>query len=229
MTPEEKKQLVDSVPMWWHTIDFGDGVRSKGHTPARVELIRESMIPNDLTGYKVLDVGCGDGYYSFLCEQRGAKVTAIDTGAHSTFVMAKWGIDLRENSAFYTAKKLLGSKVVFHDMDVMDAEELKTKFDLVLFMGVFYHLRSPVKALSLMGNITKGSIIVESHYIPGDGEPHLIFYPRSELNADPTCWWGPNLAFLKKTLNACGFSIDQLKEYENQHGEPRVLIKASVS
>lgn len=216
-TPQEKKALINKVPYWWHTIDLGDGVVTPGFTHPKVHKIRSSAIPQNLKGKTVLDIGAWDGYYSFECERRGAKVTAIDNNQH-----------LKGHKGFYTAKKIINSKVKLYEMDLFGLTKVKKKFDIVLFFGVLYHLKYPLKALEIIFSKTKKLLILESHYIKTQNkEPIMRFYPRKELSNDPTCWWGPNKQCIIDMLKVAGFRKAQLyKTYLNKKDRGRIIIKA---
>jgi tRNA (mo5U34)-methyltransferase len=163
----------------------------------------------------VLDIGARDGYFSFECERRGAEVVAIDSMA--------------EETGFEIVKELLGSKVELRRLNVYDLapEELGT-FDLVLFLGVLYHLRDPMLALDKISDVSRDKLILETQAIDdallvGPGQfkrlaeispelesiPLMQFYPGRSLNDDPTNVWAPNQAALRAMLGESGFAVDR--------------------
>jgi len=217
MTRQQKQALVDKVEYWWHTIDLGDGVVTPGFTRLEVHHLRSSAIPKDLKGKTVLDIGAWDGYYSFECERRGAKVIAIDKFQHG-----------KGSQGFETAKKILNSKVRHYKMDLYDLPKIKRKFDVVLFFGVFYHLKYPLKALEIIFSKTNQLLILESHYIKTKVQfPVMRFYPKNELANDFTNWYGPNIQCLKEMLKTTGFKkVRVFKTYLNTPDKGRVIIKA---
>ncbi len=75
---------------------MGDGVRTAGHADQRSQEIRAEAIPRRLRGKTILDVGCWDGYFSFLCERRGATVTPVDNFQYKDFVRSKYSVELQE-------------------------------------------------------------------------------------------------------------------------------------
>ena len=133
------------------------------------------QIPEDLTGWTVLDIGAWHGFFSFECERRGAdRVLAIDRFAWDKFGMKE----------FLNAKDRLGSNVEYHHADVheLNADTLGT-FDLVLFLGVFYHLRNPLQALENIRSITKQKLICETHVLlpfMHERYPLVPFFPGDE-------------------------------------------------
>ncbi len=188
-----------------------------GFTQPKVHKIRSSAIPRNLKGRTVLDIGAWDGYYSFECEKRGAKVTVIDNNQH-----------LKGHKGFYTAKKILNSKVKFYQMDLFDLPKLREKFDIVLFFGVLYHLKYPLKALETISAKTKKLLILESHYIKTNTkEPVMRFYPGEELSNDSTNWWGPNKRCIIDMLKVVGFKkVEIYKTYLNKKERGRMIAKA---
>ena len=123
---------------WFHTMDLGGGLRTVGiHDPlTRLPLLG---LPESLAGLSVLDVGAWDGFFAFECERRGAtRVVASD---HFSWHGPGWGT----KAGFEMAREALGSRVEDIDIDVMDlSPERIGTFDLVLFLGVLYHLRDPL-------------------------------------------------------------------------------------
>ena len=217
LTLQQKQVLVNKVPYWWHTIDLGDGIVTPGFTRPEVHQLRSSVIPENLKGKSVLDIGAWDGYYSFECEKRGAKVTAIDNYQHR-----------RKRKGFDTAKKILNSRVKHYKMDMYDLPKMKKRFDIVLFFGVLYHLKYPLKALEIIHSKTIDLLVLESHYIKTKTkDPVMRFYPKDELSTDPTNWWGPNIQCIKDMLKVVGFKrIALFKTYLDKKDRGRIIIKA---
>jgi tRNA (mo5U34)-methyltransferase len=185
---------------WYHTIDLGGGVITAGvdDTPQRLAKLD---LPQSLAGKTVLDIGAWDGFFSFECERRGAaRVVAAD---YFSWSAQGWGT----KAGFQLARDVLGSKVEDVDIDVMDLspERLGT-FDLVLFLGVLYHLRHPLLALERVASVTHKMLILETVVdMVGYGRPAVAFYPARELNNDPTNWWGPNASAVHGMLRSVDF------------------------
>jgi tRNA (mo5U34)-methyltransferase len=156
--------------------------------------------PDDMSGMSVLDVGAWDGFFSFECERRGAaRVVAADWFA--------WNEAARgSKESFELARSALGSRV--EDVEIR-VEELSPerigRFDLVLFVGVLYHLRDPLLALDAVASVTGGRLILETHVdLALRRRPAAAFYPARELEGDHTNWWGPNPAAVEGMLRAVG-------------------------
>ena len=162
-----------------------------------------------LAGRSVLDIGAWDGFYSFEAERRQAsRVVAADQYAwHGE----GWGTG-RGKAGFELARAALGSRVEDVDIDVMDlSPERVGSFDVVLFLGVLYHLRDPLRALERVSSVTKNMLILETVVdMVGISRPAAAFYPGRELNDDPTNWWGPNQAAVEGMLRSVGFTRVEL-------------------
>src|ERR1700693_2036102 len=120
---------------WYHSIELPNGEVIQGiQSLAQQRLrLRQFLIPEDLRGKRVLDIGAWDGWFSFEMERRGASVVAVDAV---------------KSEKFLHARELLGSKVEYHIADVYDMRPSELGvFDIVLFLGVLYHLKNPVLAL----------------------------------------------------------------------------------
>ena len=186
---------------WWHTIDLGDGVVTPGRdeTPARLPLLH---LPESLAGKSVLDIGAWDGFYSFACEERGAdRVVAADEFAWQRLGTGRRGFDC--------AHRALDSSVEALEIDVLDLspETAGGTYDVVLFLGVLYHVRDPLLALEHVASVTGSSLVLETHVdLLGRKPAAAAFYPGDELYGDATNWWGPNLPALLGMLHAVGFS-----------------------
>lgn len=214
---EEKKRMIDSVPFWWHAIDLG-GIVTPGFTHLEIQQELLNYVPDDLSGKTVLDIGAWDGFYSFECEKRGADVTAIDSHQH------------KEGSfGFKTASKILESNAVYFNEDLYNfCENDDDMYDLVLFFGVFYRLKYPLRALELIAERTKGILLLETHYMKTESEePLMKFLPGSELKDDDTNWWIQNISGLRSMLFHSGFSeVEVLSYYNEKETEGRVIVKA---
>lgn len=200
MTTADLQSRVDAI-RWYHTIDLGGGVVTRGVDDSPLRLARVQL-PESLHGKTVLDIGAWDGFFSFECERRGAaRVVAAD---HFSWHGTGWGT----KAGFTLAREALGSSVEDMDIDVMDLAPARVgTFDVVLFLGVLYHLRHPFLALERVASVTRDCLIVETVVdLVGFQRPAMAFYPGRELNNDPTNWWGPNLAAVKGMLESLGFS-----------------------
>jgi len=185
---------------WYHSIDLGGGIVTHGIDDTPVRLARLDL-PASLEGLSVLDIGAWDGFFSFECERRGAaRVVATD---YYSWHGSGWGA----KAGFELAREALGSHVEDVDVDVMDiAPGRLGTFDLVLFLGVLYHLRHPLLAIEKIAAITRGTLILETVVdLVGLGRPAMAFYPDRELKADPTNWWGPNQEAVVGMLKSAGF------------------------
>jgi tRNA (mo5U34)-methyltransferase len=203
MTRDELQKRVDSL-RWYHTIDLGQGVVTRGvdNTPERLPRVR---FPEDLSGKSVLDIGAWDGFFSFEAERRSAsRVVACD---YYAWHGVGWGTG-RGKDGFELARAALNSKVEDVSLDVLDlAPEKIGTFDVVLFLGVLYHVPNPLLALERVASVSKGLLILETVVdMVGIGRPAAAFYPDKELNNDPTNWWGPNHAAVEGMLKGVGFA-----------------------
>ena len=199
MKREDLERAVRDI-RWAHRINLGQGIVTPGlwNTPA---ILSRLGMPQDLTGQSVLDVGAWDGFYSFEAERRGAKqVVATDS---FTWQRQSWG----SKDGFDLARQVLASKVEAQEVDVLDLSPEKAGvFDLVLFLGVLYHMRHPMLALERVASVSGQLCIVETVidllYV---GRPALAFYPGTELNQDESNWFGPTPSAVEAMLRAVGF------------------------
>lgn len=181
---------------WWHQIELPGGYVTPG--PDRsAEKLATLQLP-DLTGKTVLDVGAFDGYFSFAAERLGAaRVLAADS-----FVWRRPG----GKDGFELARRALGSSVQDIEIDVLDiSPESVGRFDVVLFLGVLYHMRHPLLALERMADVTDELLVVETMVdFTFLRSPAAAFYPW-KMQGDHTNWWGPNRAAVLGMLQSAGF------------------------
>lgn len=216
LSPHAIQERIATVPHWYHRIEVAPGIITPGvHDSAAALSVLQ--LPDDCHGMRALDIGARDGFFSFELERRGAEVLAIDYMPETA-------------TGFAVARSLLGSSVRFELANVYDLNaERWGMFDLVLFLGVLYHLRNPLLALDRVREVCKERMWLESYVIdnaaldPVSGKliplqkigqrltsiPIMQFYARGELNKDFTNWWGPNMACLKALANAASFSVER--------------------
>lgn len=185
---------------WFHRIRLPDGTVTPGVDDSEGKLPRIGL-PESLAGKSVLDVGAWDGFFSFECERRGAaRVAALD---HYSWGGGGWG-DFR---SFEYARAALQSKVEARKLDIPDlCVEAVGTFDVVLCLGVLYHVDDPFGLLRRLGRICRELLIVETVYamnlVP---VPVARFLPERAVNNDPTNFWAPNLRCLDLMLRRAGF------------------------
>ncbi len=199
MDPTEIRDAAARI-RWYHSIDLGHGIVTRGESDNRRTLARLALPPR-LDGLTVLDVGAWDGFFAFEVERRGARrVLATD---HFCWSGPGWGT----RAGFELARQALESNVEALDIDVPDlAPERIGTFDVVLFLGVLYHLRHPLLALERVHSVTGRQLILETHVdLVGLRRPACAFYPGDELDRDPTNWFGPNPAAVVAMLRDVGF------------------------
>lgn len=158
-------------------------------------------MPQKLDGKTVLDVGSWDGFFAFEAERRGAKrVLATDSFCWSG---EGWG----NKDGFRLARQVLNSNVEDLDVDVLDLNpDLMGVFDVVLFLGVLYHMKYPILALQKIASVTGEMLILDTHVdLLYNKRPAMVLYPENELNDDPTNWVGPNPAAVIAMLKMVGF------------------------
>lgn len=194
---------------WWHGgMHLDNDVITQGESMPARDLLPRIALPQELTGKTVLDIGTWDGFMAFECERRGAaRVVAVDS-----FV---WSDEFKKvipsatgRAGFDLAHNAYRSKVEAIECEVLDLSPQKLGvFDVVLFLGVLYHMRHPLLSLEKVAALVGDLLIVESHIvIDSQSVPMMRFYPGGELAGDPTNWWGPNTACLEAMLRTVGFS-----------------------
>jgi tRNA (mo5U34)-methyltransferase len=204
--PEELAKACEGI-FWFHSIDLGGFVTPGAKTPEihAVEC-REILDPLDFRGRTVLDVGAWNGFYSFEAKRRGAtRVVATDHYAWNTTRPELSG----GRRSFDLCNSILGLNVEAIDIDIpaLTCQAVDGPFDIVLFLGVFYHLVNPIDGLARVADLARHHLVVETHCDMLDVErPAMAYYPGIELGRDHTNWWGPNPACMVGLLRNCGFS-----------------------
>jgi tRNA (mo5U34)-methyltransferase len=210
-------ELAEKVQrsFWYHSIDLGNGIVTPGQCGPPNPNVLQIYDTLDFRGKKVLDIGCWDGLWSFEAEKRGAAlVHAIDKVDHRTH---------NEFLSIEIAHQALKSKVIYRsDLSVYDVGELGVNdFDIVVFCGVFYHLKDPLLALARLRKVMKegGTIIIEGEIHPDESRSFAEFYYRDWLMNDPSNWWVPSLRCLREWVECSYFEIVQEIIPEGQYTE----------
>lgn len=231
---DELRGRVAALAPWFHNIDLGGIETAPDHFLGNYPQFKferfADALPADLSGKSVLDIGCNAGFYSVEMKRRGARrVVGIDS-------------DERYLAQARLATAALGfTGIEFRRLDVYQVAQLGETFDLVIFMGVLYHLRHPLLALDLIREHVAGDLLLfqtmqqgspevtevpEDHpfFEPGPGyKPPAYFnapgYPRMhfierQFAGDWTNWWAPNAAASQAMLRAAGFTIEAQPEEE---------------
>ena len=181
---------------WYHSIELPDGTVIPGHQSLEQQRKRLSQfpLPQDLRGKKVLDIGAWDGWFSFEMERRGAQVLAVDAA---------------KNTRLLEARSILGSKIDYHIADIcrLTWRDVGT-FDIVLFLGVLYHVKHPILALENVCGMTGDFACIESFVSDPDPAalPVMEYYETTELRGQLDNWVGPNAACLLAFTRTAGFA-----------------------
>jgi len=202
---------------WHQRWELFDGVHLPGRNDVG-ELMARCGVPEDLSGKRVLDIGAWNGGFSFECERRGASEVVA------------YSLENPDETGFNTLRSLLGSRVTYKVGSVynLDTANLGV-FDVVLFLGVLYHLRYPLLAADQLRAVTKGTLHIETHviencFVPAGKtadeavrlrsvSPALLeapiwqFYRRDELNHDASNWFGPNVPAVVQGFGSAGFEV----------------------
>lgn len=220
------ERRIRALGPWFHNLVL-DGIATApdhflGDYPAQKFQRFAGALPADLTGKTVLDIGCNAGFYAFEMKRRGAaRVVAVDP-------------DPRYLAQARLAAEVLGHDIELRELDVYRIGDLHTRFDLVIFMGVFYHLRYPLLALDLLYDHVVGDRLLFQSMLRGSAEvaPVEPDYPFDEAASferpghpamyfvehlfagDWTNWWIPNRAAIEAMLRSSGFEIETRAEDE---------------
>lgn len=226
MTVAEIEAKARELGPWFHNIDLKGVHTAPDHFLGDYPNVKwrrfGDALPADLTGKSVLDIGCNGGFYSIEMKRRGAeRVVGLDSDP-----------DYLAQARFAAAVQ--GADIEFRELSVYDVGLLGERFDIVLFMGVLYHLRHPLLALDLIHEHVASDLLVfqsmqrgsreiepvhadyafsETEHFDRPGYPKLHFIEH-EYSGDPTNWWVPNAACAEAMLRSAGFSITDHPEEE---------------
>lgn len=245
---------VTEIPMWWHSIDLGGGVVTPGRKPVDMDAELEALRLPDLRSKTVLDIGAWDGFYSFAAERLGAKrvvaldypTWAIDRDAlkacragrrrermpaddwegqpgiwRPDTVPGKRGFDLAHRSLRSSVESVVADFMTV-DLDLLGA------FDVVLFLGVLYHVRHPLLALERLARVTDTLAVIETE---------AVVFRRSRARAacefwegaykgDRSTWWVPNERAVVELCRTAGFEDVEVLTRAPRFGSYRLVAHA---
>jgi len=211
---------IESFKPWFHNLHLPNGAQTApdhalGDFPSNKWLQIAPFIPADLSGWRAIDIGCNAGFYSLELARRGAAVTAIDIDEHY-LRQARWAARQCD----------LENRIAFCRMQVYELARRPERYDLVWFMGVFYHLRFPFLALNIVRQRVERLMVFQTLTMPGENRARSDVDPelgqRQELLAadwpkmafiegrfahDPTNWWIPNRSGVEAMLRSSGFNV----------------------
>lgn len=203
---------------WFHDLEL-KGVRTAPNHPLGGFLeelwdVIAPVFPERLEGRTVLDVGCNAGFYSLRLRERGAAVTGID---HNPRYL--------EQARF--AARIRGLDIDYRELDLYDVESLGRRYDYVLFMGVFYHLRHPLLGLERVSRVVGGRLVlqslvrgarevmtpapdypIEERAVFEDPRFPAMYFIEGAYAGDATNWWIPNDSCLTAMLRSCDLRIE---------------------
>lgn len=226
LSTEQIKNRITELGPWFHNMNLCGIQTAPDHFLGDYPSIKwtrfSHAMPSDLRGKTVLDIGCNAGFYSIEMKKRGAdRVIAID---HDSAYL--------EQARF--AARVHGMEIEFNQMSVYEVAELGERFDIVIFMGLFYHLRHPLLALDLIHEYAAKDILIFQSMLRGSSSIDQVAYdyPFSEqeifhepgfpsmyfienrYSGDPTNWWVPNKSCVEALLRSSGFEIISNPEEE---------------
>lgn len=214
------RRRARSLGPWFHNLHLPHGVETAPEHPLgdfpRVKWRRIGRhLPADLEGWSAIDVGCNAGFYCVELAHRGARVVGVDH-EERYLEQARWA----------AGQLGVADRIEFREQDVYELGRSGERYDLVLFMGLFYHLRYPLLGLDVAARMARRRIVVQSlmmwgearidtrgygletrHVLGAAGWPKMAFVEEA-FEGDPTNWWIPNTACMEALIRSTGLEIE---------------------
>ncbi len=227
---------VDELGEWFHNLNLSGVFTAPNHFLGDFPNVKwkyiSPVVPSDLSGATVLDIGCNGGFYCIEMKKRGAeRVLGVD-------------VDDRYLNQARFAAETLGLEIEFQKHSVYDVDRLDGQFDFVLFMGVLYHLRYPLFALDKVIKKVRGQLIFQTmirgsetsraweddyHFwnkqIFENPEFPRMYFVEHSYASDPTNWWIPNCGAAEAMLRSSGLEIIAHPESETWICVPRTVTR----
>lgn len=226
MTLEVPGAIAELGP-WFHNLHLPDGRQTApdhplGDFPAFKWQQIEGCVPQNLTGTRALDIGCNAGFYAFHLASRGAEVLALDLDEHY-LRQGRWAAQCLDPAG----------RIEFRQGSVYDLVEVEGTFEIVLFMGVLYHLRHPLLGLDVVAERVGGRLVLQTLTMPGEESPGTPEdaeidargrlqepgWPRAafiehRLAGDPTNWWAADPACVEAMVRSAGLRVRERPGHE---------------
>lgn len=212
--------VIEQLGPWFQNLHLPSGTQTApqhplGDYPSFKWQAIAPHLPKNLEGWRVLDIGCNAGFYCFELARRGARVTGIDREplylAQAEWAAQQFGLE---------------GRIEFKQMQIYDLARTRELFDLVLFMGLMYHLRYPLLGLDIVSRLVGKLLLFQTLTMPGrdvyadtsgldindrsaflePGWPKMAFLEH-DFAGDETNWWAPNHACVEAMLRSSGFQV----------------------
>jgi tRNA (mo5U34)-methyltransferase len=228
-SPDQIRSRVRELGEWFHNFHFNGIQTAPNHFLGDYPAVKwerfAHAIPTDLSGKSVLDIGCNAGFFAIEMKRRGAaRVLGIDSD-EQYLAQARFAAEVCE------------ADIELRRLSVYDIADIRETFDVVLFMGVFYHLRHPLFILDLLHKAVVNDLLIFQTMLRGSDKAEQVaddysfeetgvfdredfpkmFFMEGKYAGDPTNWWIPNRAGAEAMLRSAGFAI-------LDHPEPEVYI-----
>lgn len=218
---EEQLVRLLAVPWWYHTFEILPGIMTPGICSYKPYLL-DHPLTREVSGKKVLDIGAWDGPYTLEMARRGARVTAFD-------------IQPPDHSGFDAMRRLNDIDAEHFCESVYNLDPQRHgRFDVVLFFGVYYHLRSPLLAIANINAVLEegGLVFVEGAVLEGASTVDafcadnadkiasvaampMAYYVKDIFQDHWSNWWVPNMACLRHWFTSSGFVVEHEALFEN--------------
>jgi tRNA (mo5U34)-methyltransferase len=225
--PAAHDREIDALGPWFHNLHLPDGRQTApdhplGDFPAFKWSELAASLPADLSGWSALDIGCNAGFYSFELAHRGARVVGIEPDerylAQARWARRRFGLD---------------DQVELRRMTIYELAGQADRYDIVLFMGVLYHLRYPLLGLDIVSGVTRRLLVLQTltttsspaGVVPADLpisarerllEPHwpAMAFVEHRFAGDETNWWVPNSACVEALARSAGLEVVERPGHE---------------
>lgn len=210
--------IIDEIKAttWHHIFEVIPGVITPGRSYRNPRTALNRLgVPQSLKGIRALDVGCSDGAYAFELARRGADVVAFD-------VKNSKRVDL--------IKRLTGLDIEYHQMSYYDDIQTLGMFDLIIFFGVFYHMKHPILVLEKLRSMandgcmlcfegesldhTDNQLLDESLVIALQNKP-VAFFVEGNYHKCDTNWFIPNRECVRAWVKSAGWEDIKLAPDES--------------
>ena len=154
----------------------------------------------DLGGHRVLDIGCGNGYFGWRMLDAGAELVI---GVDPTWVFVMQWLACRHFAGD------LANFVL--PLGIEDLPGQEVAFDSVFSMGVLYHRRDPAHHLARLHSLLKpgGTVVLETLVLPDD-QAEEVLVPEGRYARMRNVWAVPGCERLLRWVAEAGFSNAQI-------------------